>query len=324
MTSDAQITVTVVIPTFGRPSLLRRAIVSVLQQTRTDFELVVVVDGTDPKSVTVLEAIEDDRIVWIQLPGASGSSGARNAGCQKATGEWIAFLDDDDEWLPTKLEVQLASALASPCAFPIVSTRIIVRSGSSDLHWPRRTPGVGEPISEYLFCRSGLFSGDGQFQTSAILARRSLMLLCPFNSEVRKHDDTEWYLTVAARSDVEFIVAREPLTIWHQSSSVGRVSQSGDWTSSLQWARRCRSLMTTRAYSSFVLSAVAAEAAEAASIRGVVRSYYEALRFGRPRLLDLVLPIMMIIIPRTVRQQLRGKISGARSKKLGVGRRDVA
>ncbi len=276
-----------------------------LQQTLLSLEIVVVVDGPDDATLAVLDDVKDARLRWIILPGKSGGSSARNAGVEAAVSEWIAFLDDDDEWLPQKLEAQMKAALASSVLFPVVSTKIIVRSQEGDLHWPRRIPSVGEPISEYLFCRSGFFSGDGQFLTSAIFARRQLLLLCPFNAQVGKHDDTEWYLTVAFRNDTTFIIVPEPLTVWHQGSSTSRVSKSGDWRSSLAWAQTCHRLMTPKAYASFVLNAVAAEAAETHDLRGIATSYFEAFRSGKPRAFDLLFPVMLILFPRELRQKLR-------------------
>ena len=295
----------VIIPTYGRATLLRRAIVSVLQQTVEDLEVVVVVDGDDPESVAVLESMANARVRWIALGGNSGGSRARNAGVEAASGEWVAFLDDDDEWLPEKLELQLRAALLSGARFPVISTRIIVRSDAGDLEWPRRLPAEGEPMSEYLFCRTGLFSGDGQLQTSAIFTRRELMLSCPFNPHAPKHDDTEWYLTVSARPDVSIVVLPQALTIWHQSGTLERVSLMGDWRSSLKWARANRALMTRKGYASFLLSAVASEAAGARDVGGFLRSLQEAFRFGRPRLLDLSLAFGFVLFPKELRQRLR-------------------
>lgn len=285
--------------------LLHRAIDSVLRQTLKELEIVVVVDGHDPESIAVLESIPDTRVRWIALGGASGGSRARNAGVAASKGEWIAFLDDDDEWLPEKLQRQLAAALASRSPYPVISTRIIVRSEIGDLEWPRRLPAEDEPISEYLFCRTGLFSGDGQLQTSAIFTSRELMLACPFNPDVRKHDDTEWYLTVSARPGVHIQVLPQALTIWHQSETLKRVSLMGDWRSSLAWARSNRMLMTRKAYASFLLSAVASEAAGGRDVTGFLTSLLEAFRFGRPRLLDVSLALGFVLFPRGLRRKLR-------------------
>jgi glycosyltransferase involved in cell wall biosynthesis len=102
--------VSVVIPTLNRPKLLLRAIDSVLRQTHREIEVIVVVDRPDPETVAAIASVGDPRLQVFVNPHPLTAAAARNAGADRATGEWIAFLDDDDEWLPNKLESQLAFA----------------------------------------------------------------------------------------------------------------------------------------------------------------------------------------------------------------------
>ena len=102
--------VSVVIPTLDRPSLLLRAIDSVLRQTHQDIEVIVVVDRPNQDTVSAVQSVNDPRVRLVVNPYSLTAGGARNAGADHATGEWIAFLDDDDEWLPNKLERQIAFA----------------------------------------------------------------------------------------------------------------------------------------------------------------------------------------------------------------------
>src|SRR5262249_1321753 len=100
--------VTIVIPTYNRPERLRHALVSVMQQTVGDFEVFVVDDGSrDATADEVVRGFADARLHCIRLPTSRGPGAARNAGVIRAVAPFIAFLDDDDEWLPEKLEVQL-------------------------------------------------------------------------------------------------------------------------------------------------------------------------------------------------------------------------
>ena len=99
--------VSVVIPTFNRATLVERAIDSVLGQTHSAFEIIVVDDGsTDNTSATLRNKYSDKLVVFQQ--SNRGVSAARNVGIAHATGNWIALLDSDDEWLPSKLAQQLA------------------------------------------------------------------------------------------------------------------------------------------------------------------------------------------------------------------------
>ena len=108
--------VSVVIPTLDRPKLLLRAIDSVLRQTYEKIEVIVVVDRPDPDTISAVRAVNDPRLQLIVNPQPSTAAGARNAGADHARGEWIAFLDDDDEWLPSKLERQIAFSSGRPPA----------------------------------------------------------------------------------------------------------------------------------------------------------------------------------------------------------------
>ena len=106
--------VSAVIPTRGRPELLQRAVRSALAQTLREIEVVVVIDGEDPVTSLALESgSQDGRLRVIALAVSVGGSDARNRGVDAARGEWIAFLDDDDEWLPGKLQAQLDAVKAS-------------------------------------------------------------------------------------------------------------------------------------------------------------------------------------------------------------------
>jgi len=102
--------VTVVIPTRDRPRTLAVAAVSACGQREVDVEIIVVDDAGEPSTSGILAAIGDPRVRLIRNEGPPGVAAARNAGIEAARGRWIAFLDDDDAWAPTKLAEQLAAS----------------------------------------------------------------------------------------------------------------------------------------------------------------------------------------------------------------------
>jgi glycosyltransferase involved in cell wall biosynthesis len=106
--------VSVIIPTHRRPAFLEDAIASVLQQTYTQFELIVVYGGAQPKTAEALEAIHDDRLHTIARNQPLGSSAARNAGLEAATGQYVVFLDDDDYLLEHAIETLLQTFHEQP------------------------------------------------------------------------------------------------------------------------------------------------------------------------------------------------------------------
>lgn len=129
--------VSVVIITYKRPmEILFRALNSVLKQTYTNFELIVVNDAPEEIKLASeikkrIEELNDSRIRYIQHRINLGANSARNTGLNASKGEFIAFLDDDDEWLEKKLEVQLQKFQENPklglvyCGFKIVSANSI-------------------------------------------------------------------------------------------------------------------------------------------------------------------------------------------------------
>jgi glycosyltransferase involved in cell wall biosynthesis len=105
--------VSVIIPTYNRPELLVQAVESVLAQTFKDLEVIVVDDGSEEGDIPPLTGITDDRIRFIRQEH-SGRSTARNQGIAEARGEFIAFLDDDDYYLPDKLGSEVHFLDANP------------------------------------------------------------------------------------------------------------------------------------------------------------------------------------------------------------------
>ena len=106
--------VSVIIPTYNRCNMLEQAIQSVLNQTFQDFELLIVDDHSSDDTHKVVAAIDDARIKYIRHESNKGAAAARNTGIRNASCAYIAFLDDDDEWLPEKLGLQLALLESSP------------------------------------------------------------------------------------------------------------------------------------------------------------------------------------------------------------------
>ncbi|MBM7618238.1 glycosyltransferase involved in cell wall biosynthesis [Bacillus tianshenii] len=95
----------VIIPTYNRSDIMKEAIESVLQQTYDDFEIIVIDDHSTDDTEAVVRGLGDDRIIYKKNTRKKGGGGARNEGIFTATGEWVAFLDDDDVWVANKLEL---------------------------------------------------------------------------------------------------------------------------------------------------------------------------------------------------------------------------
>ena len=101
------ILVSVIIPTYNRAKLLKRAIESVLNQTFQDFELIVVDDGSTDDTKEIVKSFNNQKIIYIYQENFGGAALPKNVGIKMAQGKYIAILDSDDEWLPEKLQKQV-------------------------------------------------------------------------------------------------------------------------------------------------------------------------------------------------------------------------
>jgi glycosyltransferase involved in cell wall biosynthesis len=102
--------VSIIIPTHNRPQMLKEAVDSALAQTFQDFEIIIVLNGASAETNATARRLAENRTVKVVEMEDSTLAASRNFGLTFATGEWIAFLDDDDIWLPDKLAVQLDAA----------------------------------------------------------------------------------------------------------------------------------------------------------------------------------------------------------------------
>jgi glycosyltransferase involved in cell wall biosynthesis len=248
--------VSAVIPTRNRPDLVCRAVHSVLSQTLRDIECIVVIDGPDMPTVNALREIADPRLRVMELSENVGGCEARNLGGRAAQGEWIALLDDDDEWLPYRLEKQLAAVARSTEPVTMVVSRFLDRGASEkdELIRPHIFPVKGQAISEFLWCEVSPLGGIAGFpQTSTWLLRRDFFLEVPFARGLKMLQDLDWLLRGYHHPRMNVLFVDEPLTIFHNDHARGRVAKRTDWQHSFRWAMGNRRLFTRKAFGFFLV-----------------------------------------------------------------------
>lgn len=312
--------VSAVIPTHGRPELLACAVRSALRQTWFFLEVIVVLDGPDAATEAYLASVADPRVRSVMLPEAAGGCAARNAGVRAARGEWIAFLDDDDEWMPDKIARQMRAVRESRAWFPVITSRLIAHSPRSRRVLPPRVYDGSQPVADYLFCREGLTDSGGLMQTSTLLAARELLLAVPFRHGLRMHQDWDWIIRVTAYEGVAVLMLPKPLTVWRVEDQRRTVGRAADWRFSLAWIREVRRLISPRAFSSFVAVQCVWRARKAhAGLLGRLSILRAFLFEGRPQLRSAAHFFVFSVVPERLRRRLRDALRVRRDPAESAG-----
>lgn len=290
--------VSVVVPTRNRPDLVVRAVRSAFAQTLSRIEIVVVIDGSDEATVTTLAELKDPRLSVIALPESVGGAEARNIGVRSSRGEFIALLDDDDEWAPDKLSRQLQAARDSRSPSPVVTCRLIARRPVGDEIWPARPMKKGESMSEYLLCReTSIRQGEGFIQTSTLLVPRMLMLQVPFRTGLPRHQDWDWLIRVSSHPGVEIVWVWSALVVYHIDAYRKSISAGKTLAPSLDWVNG-NQLVTPRARAYFYATQVAVRCDTPAILWAIIR---HTVRYPRAFLIAMGLAFT----PRTLVYRMR-------------------
>jgi glycosyltransferase involved in cell wall biosynthesis len=203
--------VTAVVTTYDRPEFLRRAVETVAAQTYDPIELVVVDDHSEIPAERVLDGHDPDVAAFEirRHEENRGANAARNTGIKAATGEYIAFLDDDDRWDPEKLARQIDRFRHGSDDVGLVYTgRKVVDDGEvSRIRLPAEPPA---DITKALLCRNVVGT------QSSVVVRADVAKRTPFDEQIPRWADLEWY--VAVSTECEFAVLREPLVIYDRSA----------------------------------------------------------------------------------------------------------
>lgn len=274
--------VSVVIPTTGRSSV-EEAVLSARSQRGVSVQIVVVCDLTEvPVTVQRLRAEVDEIVV---TGGGRGGSFARNLGVAHSTSGHVAFLDDDDVWLPTKLAVQLpvAERLSAAGWLPIVSSRILQRRAGAD-PLPSAAPAtlIAEDTlpEDYLFRRRRLGVDRQSLPTSTLLTTRELAIACRWDESLPRHQDWDWLIR-AARTPAAKIVQIEEATAIYTVGSPGSISARADWRTSWEWAKRWEGVWAKKTFSDFIAAQTLRYALQARDWHGV-REMVRAVRRNSP------------------------------------------
>jgi glycosyltransferase involved in cell wall biosynthesis len=305
MTTDLTIEVSAIIPTRNRPEHVKRAILSVLNQTFCNFEIIVVIDGPNDKTEPADLKALDHRVKVLSLPKNVGLAEARNEGIRCSKGKWVALLDDDDEWLPEKLGLQVTKARELGGDYVFVPCKFIEKTATLERVMPSHLPSGPLKFSEYIYC------DQGYLQPSMYFMSRALAIEIPFSKGLRHIEDSDWLLRATCHPSIQVGSVNEPLSIYYNINDGKRESEGTPWEFPLRWAIEHHELFTRRAFPFFVarLSINARSAGEPISV--LFYLMHAAWRYGSFSLKSLAFFAAYWFVPSHKLRQLRAVFSSA-------------
>lgn len=213
--------ISIIMPTYGRTAeIVLRAVDSIIKQTYVDWELYVVDDNKENNLYSeaiknALEDLKDTRIHYLRMEKNSGACAARNKGIQESKGEYVAFLDDDDEWLPERLEKQLPGLEDDNVGFTYCGVWILNEM-------------TGKKKSSLIQFKHGnvyydLLKGNFMGGVSNFIIKRSAMDKCgAFRVDMPSSQDYELWIRLSKQYDVSSIAENLTVLHVHEGDSITR------------------------------------------------------------------------------------------------------
>jgi len=201
--------VSIVMPTFNRPKYLRAAIDSVFNQSFRDWEFLIADDGSGPETQDFLRTLEDPPRIKVFRLSHTGNPGAvRNAALREAKGEYVAFLDSDDVWMPQKLQMQIESLRSHIGREWSYTGFTLVDDSGSPLTGARakRCPAIDGWILDPLIREEAFV-----VQSSVVVRRELIQRLGGYDDDLPVCEDYELGVRLAQHSEIDFI--DEPLVL---------------------------------------------------------------------------------------------------------------
>lgn len=203
--------VSVVIPAFNAEKTIEETIQSVLNQTFSDFELIVVNDGSTDRTLETINQIKDPRIKIFSYPNSGCVAISRNRGFTHASGEYIAFLDADDLWKPEKIEAQVAALKVNPQAAVAYSWVDRIDDNNQFLQKGSRVNINGKVYAELLVSN---FLDNG---SNPLIRKEAFQEIKGFDETLLHAEDQDLYIRLAARYD--FVVVPHPHILYRVSAN---------------------------------------------------------------------------------------------------------
>jgi glycosyltransferase involved in cell wall biosynthesis len=215
--------VSVIIPVYGVEKYIAATVQSVLDQTYKEFELLIVDDGSPDRSVEICQQFTDPRIKIIRQQN-SGVCAARNTGIRHAQGEYLAFLDGDDVWLPEKLEKHIEHLENSPTVGLSFSRSAFINEAGQPLGI-YQMPKLKDIAPPLILCRNPIGNGSVPVIRREVFAAikfqddpQGTAKDCYFDERLRHFEDVECWLRISLKTDWQIEGIPEALTLYRVNS----------------------------------------------------------------------------------------------------------
>ncbi len=244
----ARKSVSAIVPTYNRSRLVTRAIRSIMEQSYRPTEIVVVDDcSSDDTQSTIATYAGEIPLTYIRLERNAGGAVARNAGIMQAKGDYVAFLDSDDEWQPGHLEKLMGAAAFRSGDFVVAGSAL--RIGKN----PRVLPGREYPrrrsVSEKLHF---VLSGALAFQTSTLLMPRETARRFMFDSHLRRHQDWDLVFRMIEKGVPMVLLPEGTIKYYRPEAAYSNVGISVSVLPSLRFLAKHKASMSARTRARFI------------------------------------------------------------------------
>lgn len=195
--------ISVIIPTFNRADLIKRAIESVINQTYGNIEVIIVDDGSTDNTEQIVKSVKDDRVKYIKQEN-SGACVARNTGIEHANGSIISFLDSDDEWELSKLEKQY-DFMKENSSKAVACNYWFEKNGEKRVYISNHSEKVFsiDELLDYNYVTTG----------SLLIEKKLLLGSGSFDPKMPRYQDWDLVIRVSRLTPIHFI--DEPLLTLH-------------------------------------------------------------------------------------------------------------
>ena len=264
--------ISVIIPYYNNCKEIKRSLSSVLAQTYQDFEIILINDASPDweEGLPLINALNDKRLKIISHITNKNGAAARNTGIKVANGEFIAFLDADDEWLPIHLENLLAVQKEYNAELVYSSCTV---HGSNDFKYtlPKHSIGRSKNLGEYIFCENGFIA------TPSLLIKRTTAQKAYFNEKLLRHQDYDFLLRLE-NSGVVFFWSEEPTVIVHWENNDTN-KKGGTWQYSEKWFKEYKKYLSSKARTYFILKFVVMRLLQNGDVKTGIPKFFKYCRF---------------------------------------------